>query len=32
MMDNIYIRTNQAGNVKPDIEKNAVKMDGALQQ
>jgi len=30
MMDNIYIRTDQAGNIKPDKEKSTVKIDGVV--
>lgn len=30
MMDNIYIRTDPAGNIKPDKEKSAEKIDGAV--
>ena len=30
MMDNIYIRTDPAGNVKPDKEKSTEKIDGAV--
>ena len=29
MMDNIYIRTDPAGNIKPDKEKSTEKIDGA---
>ena len=30
MMDNIFIRTDQAGNIKPDKEKSTEKIDGAV--
>jgi phage terminase large subunit-like protein len=30
MMDNIYVRTDPAGNVKPDKEKSTEKIDGAV--
>lgn len=30
MMDNIFIRTDPAGNIKPDKEKSAEKIDGAV--
>ena len=30
MMDNIYIRTDPAGNIKPDKEKSTEKIDGAV--
>ena len=30
MMDNIYIRTDPAGNIKPDKEKRTEKIDGAV--
>lgn len=30
MMDNIFIRTDQAGNIKPDREKSTEKIDGAV--
>ena len=30
MMDNIYIRTDPAGNIKPDKEKSTEKIDGAI--
>ena len=30
MMDNIYIRTNPAGNIKADKEKSTEKIDGAV--
>ena len=30
MMDNIYIRTDPAGNIKPDREKPTEKIDGAI--
>lgn len=30
MMDNIFIRTDPAGNVKPDKEKSSEKIDGAV--
>ena len=30
MMDNINIRTDQAGNIKPDKEKSTEKIDGAM--
>lgn len=29
-MDNIYIRTDPAGNIKPDKEKSTEKIDGAV--
>jgi phage terminase large subunit-like protein len=29
MMDNIFIRTDPAGNIKPDKEKSTEKIDGA---
>jgi hypothetical protein len=29
MMDNIYLRTDPAGNIKPDKEKSTEKIDGA---
>ena len=30
MMDNIFIRTDPAGNIKPDKEKSSEKIDGAV--
>ena len=30
MMDNIYIRSDPAGNIKPDKEKSTEKIDGAV--
>ncbi len=30
MMDNIFIRTDPAGNIKPDKEKSTKKIDGAV--
>ena len=30
MMDNIFIRTDPAGNIKPDKEKSQRKIDGAV--
>ena len=30
MMDNIYIRTDPAGNIKADKEKSTEKIDGAI--
>ena len=30
MMDNIYVRTDPAGNIKPDHEKSTEKIDGAV--
>ena len=30
MMDNIFIRTDPAGNIKPDKEKSTEKIDGAV--
>lgn len=30
MMDNIYIRTDLAGNIRPDKEKSTEKIDGAV--
>ena len=30
MMDNIYIRTDPASNIKPDKEKSAERIDGAV--
>jgi phage terminase large subunit-like protein len=30
MMDNIYVRTDPAGNIKPDKEKSSEKIDGAV--
>ena len=30
MMDNIFIRTDPAGNIKPDKEKSTEKIDGAI--
>ncbi len=30
MMDNIFIRTDPAGNIKVDKEKSAEKIDGAI--
>jgi len=29
-IDNIYIRTDPAGNIKPDKEKSTEKIDGAV--
>ena len=29
MMDNIFVRTDPAGNIKPDKEKSTEKVDGA---
>ena len=29
-MDNIFIRTDPAGNIKPDKEKSTEKIDGAV--
>lgn len=29
-MDNIFIRTDPAGNIKPDKEKSSEKIDGAV--
>jgi len=30
MVDNIYIKTDPAGNIKPDKEKSTEKIDGAV--
>ena len=30
MMDNMFIRTDPAGNIKPDKEKSTEKIDGAV--
>lgn len=30
MMDNIYVKTEPAGNIKPDKEKSTEKIDGAV--
>jgi len=30
MMDNIYVKTDPAGNIKPDKEKSTEKIDGAV--
>ena len=30
MMDNIFFRTDPAGNIKPDKEKSTEKIDGAV--
>lgn len=30
MMDNIHVRTDLAGNIKPDKEKSTKKIDGAV--
>lgn len=30
MMDNIYVRTDPAGNIKADKEKSTEKIDGAI--
>jgi phage terminase large subunit-like protein len=30
MMDNIYVKTDPAGNIKPDKEKSSEKIDGAV--
>lgn len=30
MMDNVYVRTDPAGNIKPDKEKSTEKIDGAI--
>jgi phage terminase large subunit-like protein len=30
MMDNIYVRTDPAGNIKPDKEKSTERIDGAV--
>ena len=30
MMDNIFVRTNPAGNIKPDKEQSTEKIDGAV--
>jgi phage terminase large subunit-like protein len=30
MIDNIYIRTDPAGNIKPDKEKSTERIDGAV--
>jgi hypothetical protein len=32
MMDNIFIRTDPAGNIKPDKEKSAERIDGYLMR
>lgn len=29
-MDNIYVKTDPAGNIKPDKEKSTEKIDGAV--
>ena len=29
-MDNIYVKTDPAGNIKPDKEKNTDRIDGAI--
>lgn len=29
-MDNIYVRTDPAGNIKPDKEKSTERIDGAV--
>ena len=29
-MDNIFVRTDPAGNIKPDKEKSSEKIDGAV--
>lgn len=29
-MDNVYIKTDSAGNIKPDKEKGTEKIDGAV--
>ena len=30
MMDNVYVRTDPAGNIKPDKEKSTERIDGAV--
>jgi len=30
MMDNIYVKTDSAGNIKPDKEKSTERIDGAV--
>lgn len=30
MMDNIYVRTDSSGNIKPDKEKSTEKIEGAV--
>jgi phage terminase large subunit-like protein len=30
MVDNIFVRTDPAGNIKPDKEKSTEKIDGAV--
>lgn len=30
MMDNVYVRTDPAGNIKPDKQKSTEKIDGAV--
>jgi phage terminase large subunit-like protein len=30
MMDNIYVKTDPAANIKPDKEKSSEKIDGAV--
>lgn len=30
MMDNIFVRTDPAGNIQPDKEKSTEKIDGAV--
>jgi phage terminase large subunit-like protein len=30
MMDNIHVRTDPAGNIKPDKQKSTEKIDGAV--
>lgn len=30
MMDNIFVKTDPAGNIKPDKEKSTEKIDGAV--
>jgi phage terminase large subunit-like protein len=30
MMDNIYVKTDPAGNIKPDKEKSTERIDGAV--
>ena len=30
MMDNIYVKTDPAGNIKPDKEKSTDRIDGAV--
>lgn len=30
MMDNIYVKTDAVGNIKPDKEKSTEKIDGAV--